>query len=304
MKKLLIFFVIFFGFNIMLCSAAYYTVSMVEPIENISLKYNDENVFITFILPPKNPEKLFISLYNKTDETMEIDWSNVMLIFRGKAYSILTETQLLTRLNSMKSVVMIPPKTRHEESIYVERNLEYVEQPAIFSGGLGTYRSGWGGWIHVDDIFSSNNTVRLNMKPFFPKDVNDRFLGYEFGLFLPVGVQSRKDYSFTFKIDNISLDISPGFLGVLVVDKEELLATNDKEYIKSGVLITSVAKKGAGRKGGLMVGDNIIAINDMSIDNIEDFTSSLKYKQEKDVVKVNYVRDGKEYSVNIKLGKY
>ena len=282
---------------------------MVEPVENSSLKYNDENIHVTFILPPKNPERVFMSLYNKTDERIEIDWANVSLIFQGKSYTVLTGTQLSTRLTSMKTVTTIPPKTRHEESLYVERNLEYVEQPSVFTSGLGGYHRGWGGWIHVDDIFSSSyGGVKLRMKPFFPKDgkdlVSTKLLDYEFGVFLPLLIKDRIDYRFDFKIVGVSTDKSPGFLGVLAVDREELLATNAEESIDSGVLIISLAKKGVAKKRGLLVGDNIVAIDNVKINNINDFISFLNSKEEKDVVKVTYLRKGKSSTVEVKLGKY
>lgn len=310
MKRILLLSVAIFMLNFTICSAAYYMVSMIEPIENSSLKYENEDIHITFILPPKNPQRLFMSLYNKTDETIEINWANVALIFNGKSYTVLTGTQLSTRLTSMKTTTTIPPKTRYEESVYIEKNLEYIEQPGVFTSGFGGYRHGWGGWVHVDDIFSSSSGgVKLRMKPFFPKYekelISTKVLDYEFGLFLPLASKDAiKDYRFNFKINRVSTDISPGFLGVLAVDKDELVATNAKESIDSGVLIISVAKKGAAVKSGLLEGDNIIAFDNVVINDINDFVNFLYTKNEKDVVKVTYLRNGKKNNVEVKLGKY
>lgn len=67
---------------------------------------------------------------------------------------------------------------------------------------------------------------------------------------------------------------------------------NDKDGIVSG---------SPAEKAGLSNGDIIIAVNDRKIDSANNLSSMISRYSVGDSVKITYVRDGKEKTVDVKL---
>lgn len=308
MRLLVLLLGIFVYFGTPVCSAAYYTFKMVEPIENHSLKYNDENVYISFGLAKKDPDRLFISIHNKTDEAITVKWLDTSLIFSAKAHMVLPGSQIAKGLNAYSGVkdAKIPPNTTLEESLFAEGSIIHTREPVVVSGGFGHYRR-WGGWVGFDD-FLGGWTDRWKVKPFFPtkkKDVEQfDLVGEILGVYLVLEMNEQQiNKRFDFAIEQISTDQSPGSFGAIVADKDELAIKNEKTQIQNGVLIVALAKKSAAKDAGLQVDDNIIKIDGKDIENGEAFATLLNNKKAKDEIKVTYLRKGKENSTVVKLRK-
>lgn len=308
---ILLSFLLYLGTTV--CSAAYYTLKMINPAENYSLKYDDENIYASFAMAKKNPDRLFISIYNKTDEVIVVKWPETSLIFSGKAHTVLPATQIATGLNAYSGVkeVSIPPHTTLEESLFAEGSINYIREPVVVRGGLGGYRGwgGWGGWIGFDDfLVSQGNRGSWKTKPFFPNAKNDEdaaaVRGSSFGLFLPLTVSGKEiTQRFEFLIDNVSPKQSPGSLGMMVADRTELDIIKKESSMQSGVLVMALAKKSAAKDAGILTDDNIIQIDGLTIENIEDFVKILNQKKAGENISLTLLRQDKQQTVTVKLKK-
>jgi serine protease Do len=75
------------------------------------------------------------------------------------------------------------------------------------------------------------------------------------------------------------------------------------ENAEKGARITEVMKESAAAKAGLQKGDIITKVSDTKIENSEDLYNAIgKYKPE-DKVAISYLRNGKENSASVILGK-
>ena len=295
------------------CSAAYYTLKMVKPTENYSLKYDDENIYASFAMAKKDPDRLFISLYNKTDEVITVKWSEVSLIFAGKAHMVLPGSQISTGLNAYSSIkdVSIPPHTAFEDSLFAEGNISYYKEPAVIRGSFGRYRGWggyWGGWVGFDDFFSTGGREGWQTKPFFPAAKTEadaaELVGDDFGIFLSFNVKGQDaTQRIDFTIDKVSHKKSPGSLGLMVADAKELAIMKKDAAIQTGVLVMDLAKKSAAKDAGILPDDNIIKIDSQVIENIEDFVVILNQKNAGEEIKLTYLRDGKTFTATAKLKK-
>ena len=113
MKKKFFFLAVIFSLNFSICSAAYYTFKLAEPSERHDMKYDTEDIYFSFALAKKNPDRLLVSLYNKTDELITVDWGKTSLIFGQKAYNVLPGSQLNPDSNMYSGLnpSSVPPHT-------------------------------------------------------------------------------------------------------------------------------------------------------------------------------------------------
>lgn len=97
------------------------------------------------------------------------------------------------------------------------------------------------------------------------------------------------------------------YLGVryLEIDKEiqkQLkLSRSEGAYIQSDNNKNGIVSGSPAEKAGLSNGDIIIAVNDQNIDAKNNLSSTISRYSVGDTVKITFIRDGKEKSVNIKL---
>ena len=73
--------------------------------------------------------------------------------------------------------------------------------------------------------------------------------------------------------------------------------------LDSGIFITSVNKNSPASKAGLEEGDIILQIDDIMIDKMSELRTYIYSKKVGDNVRIKYLRDNKEYEVEIKLAK-
>ncbi len=306
---------VFLYFNVPVCSAAYYTFKLADPVENYSMKYNGEDVYISFALPKKNPDRLFVSIYNKTGAPITVKWPTASLIFSGKAHRVLPASQnaAVTSLYAGARDTSIPPATALEEVLFAEGSISYEREPAGVNIGFGWGRWGggdWGGgWLGFDDFVTRPGWYGTwRVTPFFPaakKDIEKaNLLGQTLGIFLTLEINGKEESKrFDFAITEISTDKSPGSFGASVAGKEELTIKKNPKQIEKGVLIMALTKKSAAKDAGLLVGDNIIKVDATNINDIEDFVQTLNNKKAGETISITYLRDGKISAVTVKLKK-
>ena len=71
--------------------------------------------------------------------------------------------------------------------------------------------------------------------------------------------------------------------------------------VEKGVKFSDVRPGSPADKAGLKAGDILIGFGEKPINNLYDFTFALRASKVGDVVKVRYLRDGKEGTADVKL---
>lgn len=104
--------------------------------------------------------------------------------------------------------------------------------------------------------------------------------------------------------------IERAFLGVRYVDVNPVIAKAQKLSVKKGALVggngsaEAIQKGGPADKAGIKDKDIIIKINDSTVGVDGSLSSLISEYQPGDRVKVTLLRDGKEQTVTVDLGKY
>jgi S1-C subfamily serine protease len=75
------------------------------------------------------------------------------------------------------------------------------------------------------------------------------------------------------------------------------------DITRGGVRITGTSPGTPAAKAGLKDGDTIVGFDTKKIDNLYDLTDALAAAQPGDKVKIKFVRDGKEMSVDVTLAE-
>lgn len=94
-------------------------------------------------------------------------------------------------------------------------------------------------------------------------------------------------------------------LGVGGYDVNEDLVKEFKLNLKNkkGFYIEEIEKSSAAQMGGLLPGDVIIAINNLTVNNYDDIEKHMRYNKVGDKVMIKVIRSGKEMSIPIQLRK-
>ncbi|MDR3349989.1 MAG: PDZ domain-containing protein [Acidaminococcales bacterium] len=311
MKKTLLFLVIVFSLKFSVCSAAYYTFKLVGPAENYDMKYDTENAYFSFALAKKNPDRLLVSIYNKTDGIITVDWGKTSLIFGQKAYNVLPGSQFSPDSNIYSGLnpASIPPHTLVEESLFAEGSITVINSAPIVTGGFGFgyFPRPWGGWLGFDDFYRIPGYSGWKVRPFFSaadEEAANNSVGYKFALFLPViAKDAQTNYRFDFEIVRASEETSPGVLGLSLTDRRERAIWGEAARPAKGVEVVGLSRKGAAKKAGLLPGDNIIKIDGLAIDNTDEFVFYVNKKAAGESITITYLRGGAEYAATAKLGK-
>ncbi len=97
--------------------------------------------------------------------------------------------------------------------------------------------------------------------------------------------------------------IQRGVLGISGTDLNTMVSEKLKINETQGFYISKVTKGTGAAKAGLLEGDVIIKLDEIVIKNYADLSSYINSKRPNDVVKVNYLRNGKEKIVDVTLTK-
>jgi serine protease Do len=97
--------------------------------------------------------------------------------------------------------------------------------------------------------------------------------------------------------------VSRGWMGVAIQNVTEQLAKYYGIKETKGVYVARVYEGNPAEKAGIQVGDVIVLINDKKIESSRDLTLTIASSSVGETVKVTLLRDGKEKTVKVKLGK-
>lgn len=134
-------------------------------------------------------------------------------------------------------------------------------------------------------IAIDSNNITINGKPLSDYDGNVTVLKRNF-----MGGEGNNIFN-PGQSNTIYPDNNTAFLGVLT-------AKNDK-----GAVIKNVVDGSAAKNAGLQEGDIITKVNDINISSPEDLRSAIGAKKAGDNVTITYLRNGKEQTKKVELGK-
>lgn len=95
--------------------------------------------------------------------------------------------------------------------------------------------------------------------------------------------------------------IERGYLGVSIQDITDELKDAYKD--QNGAIVVGIEDGSPAKKAGLAVWDLIVRVNDMPIKSAAELKNNIGVFNPGDSVKVSFIRNGKEQSVNVKLTK-
>ena len=98
-------------------------------------------------------------------------------------------------------------------------------------------------------------------------------------------------------------DFEEAYLGIFAYDKGVANYIDSVINLENGVYVAQVAKDGPSSLSAIKIGDIITKIDDISINKMSNLKSYIYTKRKKDEVNISFLRNKKEYSVRIKLGK-
>lgn len=94
-----------------------------------------------------------------------------------------------------------------------------------------------------------------------------------------------------------------GWLGVVVEEMTPSMRDDMKLGNRSGLLINEVVDDSPADEAGLMEDDVILKFNGNTVDRIEPFVDMVRVLAPKTTVKILLLRDGKEETIEVKIGK-
>lgn len=97
--------------------------------------------------------------------------------------------------------------------------------------------------------------------------------------------------------------VTRGWLGVSMQDMTPELAESFELDNLSGVLVASVLKDGPADKAGIKPGDILIAVGDKTVENSSEILNLVAELPPGDTVNLTVLRDKKEKSIRVKVGK-
>ena len=97
--------------------------------------------------------------------------------------------------------------------------------------------------------------------------------------------------------------VSRGWMGVAIQNVTEELAQYYNIKEQKGVIVAKVYKDDPADKAGIKTGDIIVMINDKNINDSRDLSLTVAKSGVGEKINVKLIRDGKEKTVKVKLGK-
>ena len=98
-------------------------------------------------------------------------------------------------------------------------------------------------------------------------------------------------------------------LGIKVIDLDQVSSKQQRtvlklpENVNEGVLVGSVNANSVARQSGLRKYDVIVALDNKKVKNVADLHTQLYSHNVGDNIKLQFYRDGKEQTINVKLTK-
>ena len=97
--------------------------------------------------------------------------------------------------------------------------------------------------------------------------------------------------------------VKRGVLGVMITTVTPALAEALDLNVENGALINQVVEDSAAQAAGLQAGDVVIAVDGAPIDTAGDLRNRIGLKRVNDDVNLNIIRDGKQKTINAKVGE-
>ena len=97
--------------------------------------------------------------------------------------------------------------------------------------------------------------------------------------------------------------VKRGVLGVMITTVTPALAEALELNVENGALINQVVEDSAAQAAGLQAGDVVIAVDGTPIDTAADLRNRIGLKRVNDDVNLNIIRDGKQKTINAKVGE-
>ena len=97
--------------------------------------------------------------------------------------------------------------------------------------------------------------------------------------------------------------VKRGVLGVMITTVTPALAEALDLNVENGALINQVVEDSAAEAAGLQAGDVVIAVDGTPIDTAADLRNRIGLKRVNDDVNLNIIRDGKQKTINAKVGE-
>ena len=97
--------------------------------------------------------------------------------------------------------------------------------------------------------------------------------------------------------------VKRGVLGVMITTVTPALAEALELNVENGALINQVVEDSAAQAAGLPAGDVVIAVDGTPIDTAADLRNRIGLKRVNDDVNLNIIRDGKQKTINAKVGE-
>ncbi len=98
-------------------------------------------------------------------------------------------------------------------------------------------------------------------------------------------------------------EVRRGLLGVTIQTIDEEGAKALGAEVSRGALISEITPESAAEQAGLQVDDIIVRVDDKRIGNSRELANAIGLKGSGDVVEIEYVRDGRNRTVNATLGE-
>ena len=102
---------------------------------------------------------------------------------------------------------------------------------------------------------------------------------------------------------NVLGNFEEAYLGIFAYDAEAVKYLNSNLDFNSGIYVVKIAADGPARKSGLKIGDIITKIDDEEINKMSKLRTYIYRKKPNDKVVLTVVRNNKEYTAEIVLGK-
>ncbi len=143
------------------------------------------------------------------------------------------------------------------------------------------------------EVEVDGDKVTINGKPVEKLNEEDKVLLNDLGNgnITIMGPEGFKGMVTPYGEGKFKYNVNKAFLGV-ITEKDE-----------KGAKITDVTKESAAEKSGLKVGDIITKVNETKIENGEDLHKAIGNFKPQDKVKITYLRDNKEATASVLLGK-
>lgn len=91
-------------------------------------------------------------------------------------------------------------------------------------------------------------------------------------------------------------------IGIYAYDKEVIQYLEENLKFSTGIYIVSINKNGAAYGKGLMVGDIITKIDNVSLNKMSDLRKYIYTKEVGDTVRLSIIRGSRQFEVSITLG--